>query len=178
MAHADAACVGVAVTGSLYWSKSVQRAYDKRHAGQPNKVQLNDAVFALHATLVSFFTLAQVRTSMHTAPNPFPALLVAVRFPDVVVVVDAIFGIRNHSGPCVARHRATSCARGLGDCFPSISQFHGRAIRRPRAFISRRRTPPSHHITPYFKYDFPSRAVIAFSAAVRACQVGYFSLRW
>ncbi|CAN0453740.1 unnamed protein product [Ectocarpus sp. 12 AP-2014] len=38
----------------------MQRAYDKRHAGQPNKVQLNDAVFALHATFVSFFTLAQV----------------------------------------------------------------------------------------------------------------------
>ncbi|CBJ29077.1 conserved unknown protein [Ectocarpus siliculosus] len=49
-----------AFTCSLYWSKSVQRAYDKRHAGQPNKVQLNDAVFALHATFVSFFTLAQV----------------------------------------------------------------------------------------------------------------------
>ncbi|CAM9109643.1 unnamed protein product [Ectocarpus sp. 4 AP-2014] len=49
-----------AFTCSLYWSKSIQRAYDKRHAGQPNKVQLNDAVFALHATFVSFFTLAQV----------------------------------------------------------------------------------------------------------------------
>lgn len=46
--------------GSLYWSKSMQRAYNKRHEGQPNKVQLNDAVFALHATFVSFLTLAQV----------------------------------------------------------------------------------------------------------------------
>ena len=47
--------------GSLYWSKSMQRAYNDRHAGQPNKVQLNDAIFALHATFVSFLTLAQVR---------------------------------------------------------------------------------------------------------------------
>lgn len=47
-------------TGSLYWSKSAQRAYDRRHPGQPNKVQLNDAFFALHAMFVSFVTLAQV----------------------------------------------------------------------------------------------------------------------
>lgn len=46
---------------SLFWSKSVQRAYDRRHKGQPNKVQLNDAVFALHAAFISFVTLAQVR---------------------------------------------------------------------------------------------------------------------
>eukprot|EP00903_Cladosiphon_okamuranus_P006785 g6613.t1 len=49
-----------AFTCSLYWSKSMQREYNERHAGQPNKVQLNDAVFALHATFVSFLTLAQV----------------------------------------------------------------------------------------------------------------------
>ncbi|CAM9311806.1 unnamed protein product, partial [Hapterophycus canaliculatus] len=49
-----------AFTCSLYWSKSAQRAYDRRHPGQPNKVQLNDAFFALHATFVSFVTLAQV----------------------------------------------------------------------------------------------------------------------
>lgn len=53
------ASVGVGA-GSLYWSKWVQREYSKRHAGQPSKVQLNDAVFALHATFVSFLTLAQV----------------------------------------------------------------------------------------------------------------------
>ncbi|CAM9228110.1 unnamed protein product [Pylaiella littoralis] len=49
-----------AFTCSLYWSKWVQREYGKRHAGQPSKVQLNDAIFALHATFVSFLTLAQV----------------------------------------------------------------------------------------------------------------------
>ena len=55
------AAYSCATEGSLYWSKSMQREYNKRHAGQPNKVQLNDAVFALHATFVSFLTLAQVR---------------------------------------------------------------------------------------------------------------------
>ena len=54
--------------GSLFWSKSVQRAYDRRHKGQPNKVQLNDAVFALHAAFISFVTLAQVGSSKAAQP--------------------------------------------------------------------------------------------------------------
>lgn len=48
------------LAGWLFWSKAIQRAYDKRHEGQPSKVQLNDAIFALHAAFISFFTLAQV----------------------------------------------------------------------------------------------------------------------
>lgn len=48
-----------AFTCSLFWSDSVQRTYDKRHAGKPNKVQLNDAVFAIHAAFISSVTLAQ-----------------------------------------------------------------------------------------------------------------------
>ncbi|CAM9536620.1 unnamed protein product, partial [Sphacelaria rigidula] len=50
-----------AFTCSLFWSWTVQASYDKRHAGKPNKVQLNDAVFALHAVFVSSVTLGQVR---------------------------------------------------------------------------------------------------------------------
>lgn len=38
----------------------MQDSYDRRHAGQPNKVQLNDAVFALHAVFISSVTLSQV----------------------------------------------------------------------------------------------------------------------
>ena len=47
--------------GSLFWSKAVQRAYDRRHEGQSSKVRLNDVFFTLHAAAISIVTIGQVR---------------------------------------------------------------------------------------------------------------------
>ncbi|CAM9111846.1 unnamed protein product [Ascophyllum nodosum] len=49
-----------AFTCSLFWSKAVQRAYDKRHEGQTSKVRLNDVFFTLHAAAISIVTIGQV----------------------------------------------------------------------------------------------------------------------
>lgn len=44
----------------MYWNPLIQTQYMDRHAGEENLVELNDVIFALHATVINLVYVSQV----------------------------------------------------------------------------------------------------------------------
>lgn len=53
----------------LYWNKPIQAAYSSRHGGSENLVELNDVIFAIHATAINLVYILQVLIYRVCAPR-------------------------------------------------------------------------------------------------------------